>query len=40
MPNVGNAAKQLLTRLQDANAEFRQAKMSLVDAINDEALAT
>ena len=40
VPNLGNAAKQLLKRLQDASAEFKQAHMSLVDAVDgDEALA-
>ena len=28
---VGNAAKQLLTRLQEASAEFKEAHMSLLD---------
>lgn len=41
VPNVGNAARQLLTRLQDASTAFQQAHMSLVDTIDgDEDLAT
>ena len=41
VPNVGNAARQLLTRLQDASTGFKQAHMSLVDVTDsDEALAT
>ena len=40
MPNIGNAAKQLLTRLQEASTEFKQAHLSLVDMIDgEEALA-
>ena len=41
VPNVGNAAKQLLTRLQEASAEFKQAHLSLIDTIDgEETLAT
>ena len=33
---VGNAAKQLLTRLQEASAEFKEAHMSLLDTVDDD----
>ena len=35
-PNTKNAAKQMLSRLNEASAEFKQIHLSLIDLIDDE----
>ena len=35
-PNTKNSAKQMLSRLNEASAEFKQIHLSLIDMIDDE----